>query len=168
MISLTLPYQRSPLHTPRRDLVLAASDSLTLRVTVVQSDNPDAAPLLLTGGLGGPALRMIVRRTTPGLHPDYGHYAQHFGVLGVIDASVVTGTPGTFALVLAMSAMACWPPRCYFEIQLNNAASGASHILAHGMLHVFGGAAATYSEIPLLTDDSDPVLSDDAVALDIV
>ena len=39
--AMTVPIARtSPIHIPRRDLVLGRADSLYLRVTVVDSDDP--------------------------------------------------------------------------------------------------------------------------------
>ena len=59
--AMTLPYMRtSPIHVPRRDLVLGRADSLYLRVTVVDSDNPCAQALEMSGGIGGPVLQMLV------------------------------------------------------------------------------------------------------------
>ena len=59
--SMTMPWLRtSPVHVPRRDLVLGIADSLWLRVTVVESDRPEALPIELTGGIGGPTLQMLV------------------------------------------------------------------------------------------------------------
>src|SRR4051812_4830446 len=77
-------YRRPAVHMGRRDMVLAHSDSLSLQVTVVQTDDPDAQALLLTGGLGGPELRMVVRRPTAGMTRDYGLYPGAAAVLATI------------------------------------------------------------------------------------
>ena len=59
--SFVLPYLRStPIHIPRRDLVVGGADSVLLEVGVVEFDNPSAQAIVLTGGIGGPALRMTV------------------------------------------------------------------------------------------------------------
>ena len=59
--SFVLPYLRStPIHIPRRDLVVGGADSVLLEVGVVESDDPSAQAIVLTGGIGGPALRMTV------------------------------------------------------------------------------------------------------------
>jgi hypothetical protein len=65
--TLVLPYMRtSPVHIPCRDLVLGGADCLALEVSIVEADNPSAQALVLTGGIGGPALTMLVA-------PDYWH-----------------------------------------------------------------------------------------------
>ena len=74
--AMTVPYLRtSPVHIPRRDLVLGRADSLFLRVTVVDSDSVCAQGIDLSGGLGGPVLQMLV---WPDQHHrgawDYGAY----------------------------------------------------------------------------------------------
>ena len=59
--TLTLPLDRvSPVRVPVRDLVLGGTDSLTLLVTIVDRDSPDALPIELTGGIGGPAVSLFV------------------------------------------------------------------------------------------------------------
>ena len=50
----------SPVHIPRRDLVLGRADSLFLRVTIISEDNACAQGLELSGGIGGPVLQMLV------------------------------------------------------------------------------------------------------------
>jgi hypothetical protein len=56
-----LPYQRqSAARIPRRDLMLGAADSLSLRVIIVETDHPSAQALQITGGVGGPALRFVI------------------------------------------------------------------------------------------------------------
>lgn len=166
--TIVLAYHRPVLHIPRRDLVAARSDSLVLTFTIVQSDDPSAPVLFLTGGVGGPSLRMIVRRPAPGNTWDYGLTASAWGTLGAIEGTISASYAGSFDVVLASSAMSAWPSRCYYEIQLNNAGHGTSQILAHGMLHLSGGTAVTFAEIPLLTDGGELVLDDDAVVVDIV
>ena len=70
-LAVTLPIDRvSPVRIPVRDLVLGGTDSLTLCVTVVECDNPDAPPIELTGGIGGPAVSLFV--WPGGYGPGYG------------------------------------------------------------------------------------------------
>jgi hypothetical protein len=59
--AFVVPYQRmSPIDIPRRDLVLAAPDSVLLSVSIIESDDPAAEALVITGGVGAPTLRMTV------------------------------------------------------------------------------------------------------------
>ena len=45
-VALILPLDRvSPVRVPIRDLVLGGTDSLTLLVTIVDRDSPDALPI---------------------------------------------------------------------------------------------------------------------------
>ena len=48
------------MRVPIRDLALGSTDSVTLLVSVVDRDSPDALPIELTGGIGGPAVSMFV------------------------------------------------------------------------------------------------------------
>ena len=59
--NITLPLDRtSPVHIPIRDLVLGGTDSGTLLLSLVDCDSPDALPIDLTGGIGGPAVSLFV------------------------------------------------------------------------------------------------------------
>ena len=137
--TLTLPYLRSsPLHIPRRDLVASASDSLSLRVTVVEQDDPAAQLLTITGGLGGPAARLVVWADLQGQGPlwDYGRPVACPGSLlwaGMGDPQVGLGS---FDWFLPFMAMAEFPPRCGWAIQLSWDSGRKSSLLARGSLHM--------------------------------
>ena len=161
-IAMTVPYMRtSPIHIPRRDLVLAAADSLYLRVTVVDSDNPCAQALDLTGGIGGPALQMLVwpdhcYRTTW----DYG--APWIGPRSVLWAGTgtISDAIGAFDISFPSGTMASWPRRCGWLVQLNYDTTSAE-VLMSGALHVSMFGTAFGQATPLLeTDDFRPVHTD--------
>ena len=136
---MTVPWLRSsPVHVPRRDLVLGRADSLSLRVTVVEADQPDALPILLTGGIGGPALQMIVwpetcYRTTW----DYGAWPQcPQSVLWAGMGVVSTDAIGAFDISFPTATMASWPRRCAYALQLDYNGLGGTDLLVDGRLHL--------------------------------
>ena len=56
--------------------MLGGADSVTLLISVVDRDSPDALPIELSGGIGGPAVSMFV-------WPDHrGGYGPRFGGWG--------------------------------------------------------------------------------------
>lgn len=175
--SFVVPYQRmSPIDIPRRDLVLAASDSVLLSVSVIESDDPAAEALVITGGVGAPTLRMTVWPDSCDAGRNYGGW---FGGAWVHDygwgmpragtvlwsgvGTVDPDTLGTFDLLIPVATMSNWPRRCFYALQLDWSGGTRSETLAQGALHVRLMAAPPLpSEAPaLLTDDGIPVLADD-------
>lgn len=165
--AFVLPYRRaSPIAMPRRDLVLGASNSLLLRITVVESDNPSAPPLLLTGGIGEPALRMVVWHHVPwrwwwdyGAPPPIPPYTGD--TLWTGTGTVATDAPGTFDLAMPVATMTNWPRRCAFAIHLDWDGGLASEMLATGRLHLaatVGGPTPTAE--PITTHVGDPITTD--------
>ena len=160
---------------PRHDLVLYLADSLFLRVTVVDSDNPCAQAIELTGGIGGPALQMTVwadsyYRNSWGSGGwgydyrnswDYGamplwQQAPVWTGLGVISDAI-----GAFDISFPTATMSGWPRRCAYALQLDwDGASGTS-LLAEGKLHLARSMARTVAPVIMLTDTMQPVLTDD-------
>jgi hypothetical protein len=160
--AMTVPYMRtSPLHIPRRDLVLAAADSLFLRVTVVDSDNPCAQAIELTGGIGGPAAQFIVWADAPGrYHDDYGTMLPVSGQVLANVAGVPGDALGSFDFAFTSGTMANWPRRTRWCVQLNYDTQGAE-VLAAGSLHVRMLGTAYAFIAPLLeTDDYIPIHTD--------
>jgi hypothetical protein len=171
--TITVPYLRStPLHDQRRDLVAYATDSLTLRVTVIESDDPSAQMLVLTGGIGGPAAQLLI-------WADYRPDASRWGRYGcgcdydrplTAGGSVIwsgMGTPqpglGSFDFFLPAGTLLSGPPRCGWAVQLAWD-STKSDLLYAGALQIRGGGRfGTIPPVvmPLLTDTSIPVLGDD-------
>jgi hypothetical protein len=162
---MTVPYMRtSPIHIPRRDLVLGQADSLYLRVTVVDSDNPCAQGIELTGGIGGPMLQMLV---WPGqcyrASWDYG--APWIGPRSVlwVGTGVVSDALGAFDISFAAATMSSWPRRCAYALQLDwDGASGTS-LLAEGHLHLAYSVARPPPPVIMLTDPTPAVLTDPEV-----
>jgi hypothetical protein len=175
--TFTVPYLRtSPLHDQRRDLVASASESLTLRVVVVESDNPSAQLLLLTGGIGGPSAQLLVwtdYRASWGAWGggwgascgcDYGWGPRPGG--SVLWSAVGVAQPGlgAFDFFIPAGTLLTLPRRCGWAVQLCWYGSKAD-VLFQGTLNIMGGAfgplAVPTTVQPLLTDDRIPVLEDD-------
>ena len=163
--AMTVPYMRtSPVHIPHRDLVLGHADSLYLRVTVVDSDNPCAQGIELTGGIGGPTLQMLVwPDTCYRASWDYG--APWIGPRSVlwVGTGVISDAIGAFDIAFPTATMYSWPRRCAYALQLDwDGASGTS-LLAEGHLHLSRSVprAAAQVAVVMFTDTSQPVLTDD-------
>ncbi len=167
--AMTLPWLRtSPVHVPRRDLVLGLADSLSLRITVVESDNPDALPIDLTGGIGGPTLQMLVWPDTYYRTSwDYGARPQCPQSVLWTGTGVVSDATGAFDIAFPSGTMSGWPRRCGWCVQLNHDTGGAE-VLMSGIIHLrmlgtpFSFAAPaleTDTYIPIHTDIEEPVLA---------
>jgi hypothetical protein len=168
---MTVPYMRtSMLHIPRRDLVLAVADSLYLRVTVVDSDNPCAQGIELSGGIGGPSATFAVWADQHGWHDDYGMLLPRCGqMLHSVVGTHPSGVVGAFDFFFPSGTMASWPRRCGWTVQLNYDDEGAE-VLASGRIHVRqigapvtsvtpGLGLATSAGIPVHTDTGEQVLA---------
>jgi len=166
-LSITVPYNRAPNHVPRRDLVVGGADSLWLEVSVIQYDDPSAEAITLTGGIGGPALRMAVWPVSDDPTSwDYGLPTPACGTLlwsgnGTVSATQV----GTFDMQIPVGTLAAWPCRVAYGLQLDYDGNAGSELLCAGIVHLrrvqFGSPASTAAGSYLLTDDSIPVLEDD-------
>lgn len=162
--TLVLPYNRtSPVRIPCRDLVLGGADSLGLEVSIVEYDNPGAAALVLSGGIGGPALTMLVA-------PDYcSRRSWDYGAPAIGPGSVIwsgQGTisatqPGTFEIRFPTATMSRWPRRCIWVIQLDWNQSGDTQMLSWGHLHVMPTVARLAAQDFMLTDTLPVVLTDE-------
>jgi hypothetical protein len=163
--SFVLPYLRSsPLHIPRRDLVLAASDSVWLNVSIVESDDPAAEALVLTGGIGGPSLRMTVWPDSGPCFPDYGMYLPAPGSVLWSGVGTISATElGTFDILVPLGTATTWPRRCIYALQLDWSGNTRSETLAMGALHVRIYAINSTLGMPrLMTDDYIPIDTDDS------
>lgn len=162
--TLVLPYLRtSPLHIPRRDVVLGGADCFALEVSIVESDNPSAMALDLTGGIGGPALTMLIAPDN-WLRPswDYGAPVIWPGIVIWSGQGVISSTKlGTFDVHFPTGTMGQWPLRCIWTIQLDWNNSGDSQMLSYGRLHVMPSVARVAAQSFLLTDPLPVVLTDD-------
>ena len=167
--AMTLPYMRtSPIHVPRRDLVLGRADSLYLRVTVVDSDNPYAQAIELSGGIGGPVLQMLVwpdhHHRTSWDYGAYWHWPQCPQTVLWVGTGVQSPYPaiGAFDIAFPTSTMAGWPRRCAYALQLDYDGGGGTDLLAEGRLQLTHSVARSVNPVIMLTDPAVPVLTDDA------
>ena len=182
--TLTLPLDRvSPVRIPTRDLVLGGTDSVTLLISVVDRDSPDALPVELSGGIGGPAVSMFV-------WPDHrGGYGPHFGgwgsgddygwggwygggvagppgtVLWSVTGVILDATTGTFAIVVPAGTMGCWPRRCRWAIYFDADGGGTAELLAEGHLHVRPMVSRAIAPLIMLTDPDPATLTDPGEAI---
>lgn len=171
--AITVPYNRPALHVPRRDFVLGAADRLWLQVSIVECDDPSAEALTLTGGIGGPALRMGVWPS--GDYPiswDYGLPTPACGTLLWAGNGTISATlPGTFDLIIPAGTMGSWPRRVAYALQLDWDGAAGSELLCTGMFHVkrtsLGSVLNDGAGSFLLTDDSIPVLTDSAINVEV-
>jgi hypothetical protein len=158
--SMTLAVQRrSPIHIPRRDLVLSGADTLRLTVHLRESDTPGAAPVGMVGL--GPRLRLALGTMGPIWSWDYGYTPSPaltyrsllwagFGVAsltedGRVDIDVPRGALGD----------ACG--RLWWMLQLDYGRSLT--LLAHGVAQVLPAPPLGDDLTPLLADDRTPILA---------
>lgn len=158
-----VPYLRSsPIRDARRDLVIGGSDSLTLRVTVIEQDSPTGQWIDITGGVDGPQAQMLIwpdslRRGSW----DYGGPPPTYGPpLWTGYGTPMTGL-GSFDFFLPAGALNGFPARCGWTVQLGWSAD-KSDVLFGGILMImqsgrFGPIPPL--EIPVLDDDSTPLLA---------
>jgi hypothetical protein len=167
--AMTVPYMRtSPVHIPRRDLVLGRADSLFLRVTVVDSDSVCAQGIDLTGGIGGPVLQMLVWPDQHGRSSwDYGahwHWPQCPQTVLWVGTGVISDALGAFDISFPTATMAGWPRRCAYALQLDYDGGGGTDLLAEGRLHLRHSVPrSTGAPVIMLTDPTPPVLTDDTL-----
>lgn len=167
--TLILPYTRvSPIHIPRRDLVLGVSDGLTLRVTVVESDDPAAQVIVLTGGIGGPACTLVIYREAMHSHCwDYGApFAMAGAVLWSATGTSSTAAAGSFDIAIPAGSFSGFPRRCHWLVRLDWADGTQSDLLAQGALHLAPSTFTTMVSVPIWTDGDSPVLGDDLIPVE--
>ena len=173
-MALTLPLDRvSPVRVPTRDLVLGGTDSLTLLVSIVDRDSPDALPIELTGGIGGPAVSLFVwpdgygRGYGWGNCHDYGWGGWYGGgvagpgtVLWSATGAVLDAASGTFAILIPAGTMGGWPRRCRWAIYFDADGGGEAELLAEGHLHVRSMVSRAIAPLIMLTDTNPATLTD--------
>jgi hypothetical protein len=156
-IALTLPVaRRSAIRIPRRDLALVSGDSLTLAITVVQSDRPGAAPLNLVLAYG--RVRLRVWRPIPPAFClyDYGfHGMRHAEAIG---ATVTNGAAGQAEIHVTGSHTAGWHGIYSWALQFGSDTDSST--LCSGTLQMQPGLPMP--PLYILTDDGVPVLTDDS------
>jgi hypothetical protein len=172
-LALSLPLDRvSPVRVPIRDLVLGGTDSVTLLVSVVDRDSPDALPIELSGGIGGPAVSMFVWADSRGCHgPNFGGWGcgWDYGWGGWYGpgAALWTGfatlddmATGTFAIKVPAGTMSGWPHRCRWVIFFDTDGGGEAELLAEGRLHIRPMLSRAIDPLIMLTDPNPAVLTD--------
>ncbi len=160
-MTMILPYTRGPLHIPRRDLVLSAADSIALRVTIVESDDPSAQALVLTGGIGGPTCMLLVY---PGDWHwgrwDYGAPRVCPGTVLWSGMGVISDAIGSFDIDIPVGTMAAWPRRCAWSVMLDWDGGSDAEMIAEGYLHVRPSGQRLVIPAELTTDIDQPILID--------
>jgi hypothetical protein len=172
-LALTLPLDRiSPVRVPTRDLVLGGTDSVTLLISVVDRDSPDALPIELSGGIGGPAVSLFVWPDSRGCHGpyfggwgydwDYG-WGGWYGAAPALWTGLATlddMTTGTFAIKVPAGTMSGWPRRCRWVIFFDTDGGGEAELLAEGRLHIRPMLSRAIDPLIMLTDPDPAVLTD--------
>ena len=135
--AITLPYLRTtPVHVPRRDLVLSASDSLLLTVSVVERDHPSAPALILTTDACGPSMQLVLWNERDGWNACC-DYERPYPVYGMVLRST-TGRPGTapgsWCFDLPTGTFANYPLRCGWTILLLWNEGTSSSVLGQGIM----------------------------------
>ena len=177
-LALSLPLDRvSPVRVPTRDLVLGGTDSLTLLVSIVERDHPDALPIELTGGLGGPAISMFVWPAGRwcdgwGGDQDYGWGGWHNGgvagpgtCLWSATGVILDMTTGTFRISVPAGTPGNWPRRCRWAIYYDADGGGEAELLSEGHLHVRPMLSRAIAPLILLTDPNPAALTDGSEAI---
>ena len=169
--AMTVPYMRtSPVHIPRRDLVLGRADSLFLRVTIVSDDSVCAQGIELSGGIGGPVLQMLVWPDTWYRSSwDYGAVPQCPQSVLWSGLGAISDALGAFDIAFPTATMSGWPRRCRYALQLDYNGGGGTDLLAEGHLHLaYSIPRAISPPVIMLTDPTPPVLTDadDVIVLD--
>jgi hypothetical protein len=161
--AITLPYLRtSPNHIPRRDLVLSASDSLSLVVTVVETDHPNAQALILDIGINGPAMQLVIWQDhdIPNGWCDYQRPGTLYGTVLQSVSGYPSGAAGSWEFHLPTGSFAngTWrdfPIRCGWSILLlwNNGAK--SSVLSQGIMNIM---RPRVWGVPLIAVPPDPTI----------
>lgn len=159
--AMTLPLaRRSPLVIPRRDLVLDSGDALTLQLTLVEADRPDAALLDLVGI--GPRVVLSIWHTTQWC--DYGLPPAGRAVLRQVEGTI-QATPGRADVVLTRGALSGYGRRLGWTLQLDY--GGDLSAIAWGALHLQSGAVLVERLTDLLTDDYAPVTDETPAVIEV-
>ena len=135
---ITLPYLRtSPVHVPRRDLVLSASDSLLLTVTVVERDHPSAQALVLSTDVNGPTMQLVLwsDHDQPCGWGDYGRGYAWPGALLQSLSGVPGDAAGSWDFHIPTGTFADFPLRCGWAVLLLWGDGAKSSVLAQGVAH---------------------------------
>lgn len=165
-LTMTVPYLRtSPVHAPRRDVVVSAADSATLNVSIIESDDPDAAPLEVTGGIGGPMLSLFIWPSSCLSRSwDYGAPVMTpMTPLWSGDFTLTDAPTATFSITFPPAPMGSWPRRCNFSLLLTWDHGGAAYQIAHGVMNVMPAIGRTYEPTAIVTSDTTSTINDEVL-----
>ena len=157
---MTLPVQRrSAIHIPRRDLQVGAGDELVLRVSLVETDRPDAAPIPLARQFA--RVRMFVWQDAQAINgrADYG--LGYRGPVLTSHPAMVTGDRTTSVdIKIGADATLRWMASGRLGWSMQAALStGNQASLCWGALHMRPGLGMP--NLHVLTDDYENVLTDE-------
>lgn len=135
-LAIAVPYQRvSPLYAPRRDLVLTIADSLSLLVTVTETDTPGAALIDLATGPTFPAFFLRIWQDSAGGSWDYGGVDLVRGTVLAEYTGTISTWPGTVEFTVPADSMARWPRRCLWAVEMDHDTTLSETLMA-GALNV--------------------------------
>ena len=141
-LSIAVPYARvSPLYLPRRDLVLDAADSLSLLVTVIETDAPDAALIDLATGPTFPVFTLQIWQDSIRQIWDYGGSSSQVGTVLYEAEGAISTWPGTIEFTVPGDTLAAWPRRCGWSVNMDHDDTLSETLMA-GIMNVRGAQAA--------------------------
>lgn len=143
-IAMTLPVMRhSGIVLPRRDLVTAVGETVTIQISVKASDDPTAAAVDLSPA--GTFVRLLVWQPTTTLA--YGWPYLPTQAAWAVDATILAGTGGRADVSVPAVARAGWPTRMAWMIELTMGADVTS--LASGVINAGSGGLLpdTYPQV---------------------
>jgi hypothetical protein len=163
-LAITLPLARDSMtRIPRRDLVISASDDTVLAMTLVAADNPDAAPIDLSGL--GPRVRVSIWYES--LRWDYGMVALGpRAVQWAADAVISSDTPGLATLTIPRGSLANWGAArrsLLWAVQYDDGT--ALSTLAAGVIHAQAAVGLGDVSYDLLDSTDTPITTDGDVAV---
>lgn len=158
VLALTLPLaRRSAIRVPRRDIVVGAGDDMRLRVSLVESDRHDAAPVNLQRAFA--RLRMHVWQDAGPLNSraDYG-LGWRGPLLTSRSAMATAARPDSIDLKVEGTATFGWLGSGRLGWSLQAAVPGDEAALCWGALHMRPGLGMP--PLHVLTDEGDRVLTE--------
>jgi hypothetical protein len=164
--SIVLPYNRNAIHIPRRDLVLGASDSLALEVSIISADDTTGVALDISGGNGGPGQNLYVWPWSNYSRSwDYGAWWNCQSSPLFVGTGTIGNMVGTFVIRFPPGTMASWPRRCAWSIQLDWNHGEEVSQLAWGILQVNPSGLAFVGQSIITTDAGEGIDTGSGVIL---
>lgn len=160
--AFTLPVaRRSPIIMPRRDLYLGNGDSLTLALTLVDSDRPDAAAVDLSGV--GPRVRLTLWSGI--MRCDYGLTLTGARAVAVVDGVVADPVLGRVDMAIEPGVLRTYQGRLGWSIQLDYA--GPVTTLAWGVVNLRPGPVLADGDVLLLDAFGTPITTQTDVLIEV-